>query len=96
MHSLPWAGVWHSVRPKMSVCGNVGVREKLKSTLGESQGVCELVSSRESKRVYETSRLHDQLQLYVSPPSDATAVTAPVCPVFRVVVAGRYLVCRFN
>ena len=22
--------------------------------------------------------------------------TAPVCPVFRVVVAGRYLVCRFN
>ena len=32
----------------------------------------------------------------VSPPSDATAVTAPVCPVFRVVVAGRYLVCRFN
>ena len=32
----------------------------------------------------------------VSPPSGATAVTAPVCPVFRVVVAGRYLVCRFN
>ena len=30
----------------------------------------------------------------VSPSSDATAVTAPVCPVFRVVVAGRYLVCR--
>ena len=28
--------------------------------------------------------------------SGATAVTAPVCPVFRVVVAGRYLVCRFN
>ena len=29
----------------------------------------------------------------VSPPSGAAAVTAPVCPVFRVVVAGRYLVC---
>ena len=32
----------------------------------------------------------------VSPPSDATAAPAPVWSVFRVVVAGRYLVCRFN
>ena len=31
-----------------------------------------------------------------SPPSDATAAPAPVWSVFRVVVAGRYLVCRFN
>ena len=30
------------------------------------------------------------------PSSGTTVVTAPVFPGFRVVVAGRYLVCRFN
>ena len=43
-----------------------------------------------------TRHVAEQLSKQVSPPSGATAVTAPVCPVFRVVVAGRYLVCRFN
>ena len=60
---------------------------------------CVLVFAARRSRTRQTNytrHVAEQLSKQVSPPSGATAVTAPVCPVFRVVVAGRYLVCRFN
>ena len=59
-------------------------------TTGTGADRCSVAGTGGGGRILENPRR------CVSPPSDATAVTVPVCPVFRVVVAGRYLVCRFN
>ena len=67
-----------------------GTGRPVMRTTGTGADRCSVAGTGGGGRILENPRR------WVSPPSDATAVTAPVCPVFRVVVAGRYLVCRFN